>query len=305
MGGLGKYSHGKFCLPHQHHVEQVISSGGFNVHDTEASEAVHKLCMRLPAQRVKHGRPNTTKSSMLAYWCRHTLFQALLETKCTQPPPTTIKVHLSQVQVPLLLSGSTNVAYYSPMGVNLADITVQQQFLHPEVRLTRVEMMDLLCDTLSMPKTRISYQKMETLVWTLGQHLVLPGGTTYWATDSNYKYVKSEHSRHRRDIFLLRGVEHIQVTQPNGHVFRRPTALCCEGICFFTIHNILDLDHTLPRNVVNLMEGSKYTCGHMRNYMWTHANLHVHTCTPTCGHMHTCTQMNTSTNELHTYFQVI
>ena len=64
VGGLGKYSHGKFCLPHQHHVEQVISAGGFNVHDTEASEAVHKLCMRLPAQRVKHGRPDTTRPDL-------------------------------------------------------------------------------------------------------------------------------------------------------------------------------------------------------------------------------------------------
>ena len=123
---------------------------------------------------------------------------------------------------------------------------------------------------------------METIVWTLGQHLVLAGGTTYWATDSNYKYVKSEHSRHRRDIFLLRGVEHIQVQQPNGHVFRRPTALCCEGICFLTIHNILQLDHTLPPNIVNQMEGSKNTC--LRLFVsWVH----------------------TFTNDFHTYSQVI
>ena len=43
--GVGKFTHGDFNLTHQHWVLQIVNSGYFGVHDTEAAEAHHKKCI--------------------------------------------------------------------------------------------------------------------------------------------------------------------------------------------------------------------------------------------------------------------
>ena len=54
-------------LTHQHFVEQIVSAGGFNVHDVQAPEAAHKVNMHLPSARVRHLSTNETQASMLKY----------------------------------------------------------------------------------------------------------------------------------------------------------------------------------------------------------------------------------------------
>ena len=127
------------------------------------------------------------------------------------------------------------------MGDDLLDPQLQRRFLHPEVRLARVEILDLLCLKLGMATTRQSYRVMQRLVWTFGQKLVTPN-TTFWSTDSMYTHATSENACRRRDIFLLSGTERISVTRPDGTIVMSPTALCCQAVCFLRVSNLTSLE---------------------------------------------------------------
>ncbi|MAD61162.1 MAG: hypothetical protein CMH49_06595 [Myxococcales bacterium] len=186
VGGLGKFSHKEIGLSHQHWVEQVISAGSFGVHCTEAAEAMHKTCMKLSSQRVRHFRQNRTQKSMLDYLRRYTLFEEL--TKLHPPPPVQNARRRQDISVLLPLQCDSG---YVLMGHDLQTVARQQQFLHPEVRLARVEILDMLCERLDLSKTRQTYSCMNRLQWTFGQKLVLPG-STYWATDTQYMCPTSE-----------------------------------------------------------------------------------------------------------------
>lgn len=244
-GGLGKYSHGSICLVHQHWVEQVISAGSFGVHCTEAAEAHHKTSMRLSSNRVRHSRPNRTQHAMLKYLLRHFLFESL---RFEQPvPPTrqrqTRTTHL--VQVPLPPVTTQQGERVVRMGRDLHETRNQMRFIHPEVRLARVELMDLFCGKLGLTKTRQSYRLLNRLKWTFAQKLVMPNAT-FWATDSQYSCATSEHASQRRDKFLLRGTEPCTVVLPNGETVVKSTALCCEAVCFLRIDDLQWLRSVLP-----------------------------------------------------------
>ena len=187
VGGLGKFSHKEISLSHQHWVEQVISAGSFGVHCTEAAEAMHKTCMKLSSQRVRHFRQNRTQKSMLDYLRRYTLFEELTEL---QPPPPPVQNARRRQDISVLLPLQCDSGYVL-MGHDLQTVQRQQQFLHPEVRLARVELLDMLCERLDLSKTRQTYSCMNRLQWTFGQKLVLPG-STYWATDTQYMCPTSE-----------------------------------------------------------------------------------------------------------------
>lgn len=189
---MGKYSHGPLCLTHQHWVDQVIAAGSFGVHCTEAAEAHHKISMRLTSNRVRHLRQMRTQASMLSYLRRHVLFTTLLKE---QSPPTRTTSKRSPPPdglVQLLLVQTVNRhAGRKPctMGNNLHEVRNQQRFLHPEVRLARVELMDLVCDRLGLSKSRSTYRQMNDLDWQIGQKLNMPCGT-FWATDTRYTLCK-------------------------------------------------------------------------------------------------------------------
>ena len=187
VGGLGKYSHGQVCLSHQHWVDQVISAGSFGVHCTEAAEAYHKTCMRLSSQRVRHFRANLTQKSMLDYLRRYTLFEALLKM---ETPTPVLNTDGRRQDITVLLPLRCDAGFVM-MGHDLQTVRRQQQFIHPEVRLARVEILDLLCERLHLSKTRQTYSCMNGLNWNFGQKLVLPG-STYWATDTQYLCPTSE-----------------------------------------------------------------------------------------------------------------
>ena len=275
VGGLGKYSHGKLGLSHQHWPEQIKSAGAFSLHDTEAAESAHKLCMRESSLRVKHLRPNLTQGAMLRYLRRHSLFEVLL---WSQPKRTAIARALNLVPLlylPLNLPCAVRQRRLVNMGTNLSDVDSQRQFLHPEVRIARVELMDLLCDRLGMPKSRASYRKMSGLEWSFHQKLVLPSGYTYWATDSQYTCHTSETCRRRRDTFLLNGTELVTVKLPNGYTLQKPTALCCEAVCFITVSNLRDLNHVFPsavqEDIYNDGALLEIAYDHMHNCAWPYA----------------------------------
>ena len=175
-GGDGFFSHGNTSLSHQHWADQVISAGSFNLHDTQAAEADHKTSMGLASLRVRHFDPNTTQSKMLSYLCRHTTFEQLKQKiPELNPPLRSDPKYQTGVLLPLLEAapgrGGTRIV---EMGEDLAAVNTQKRFLHPEVRVARVEIMDLVCDALGISKTRRSYAALGKLTWSFGQVCFAP-----------------------------------------------------------------------------------------------------------------------------------
>ena len=230
VGGLGFYSHKSKALTHNHWVDQVTSAGGFNVHDTQAGEASHKTNMGLASRRVRHGRGNTTQGNMHQYLRTHTLFRevTLLHRRMNPPKqrrraPNRIKQGVSQLFHDVHMCG------------DLTSVQVQQHFLHRELRIARVELLDLLCSQLGLPRTNQSYSRLQCLKWTFGHKLTTSDGPNYWATDS--KYLGHANSP-RRDIFLIEGTE---------EVAGLATAYCCEAIAFVQISGFQTLSDIIGR----------------------------------------------------------
>ena len=234
--GVGKFTHGDFNLTHQHWVLQIVNSGYFGVHDTEAAEAHHKKCMRLPAERVRHFGPRRTQESMLRYLMKGLVFDEL--KKLVLPArETIIQTSNASVGLPLTVVCNRRVCKLT-MGHHLDSVAVQESVLHEHVRLARVELLDLMCAKLNMPRTQRSYTVLENLDWSFGQKMIMTGGGTYWATDSAYSWYSDEDARNRRDCFILEGAEPTTVTQPGGRQVRLETALCCQAVCFVKLTNI-------------------------------------------------------------------
>ena len=143
--------------------------------------------MKLSSQRVRHFRQNRTQKSMLDYLRRYTLFEALIQLQ----PPSPVHKEPCRQDINILLPLQCDTGYVL-MGHDLQTVQRQQQFLHPEVRLARVEILDMLCERLDLSKTRQTYSFMNGLEWTFGQKLVMPGGLMYWATDTQYMCPTSE-----------------------------------------------------------------------------------------------------------------
>ena len=240
LGGYGFYSHKQKALTHSHWVEQVISAGSFGGHDTQASEASHKTNMGLASRRVRHGRGNVTQKNMQEYLRFHTLcleLKSLHNTRQVRAKP--------RRSTPRIKQGVTQLLYELHMGGDLTTVPVQQHFLHSELRIARVELLDMLCDKLGMTRTNTSYSQLQCLNWTFGQKLTRSNGVTYWATDS--KYLSQPGSR-RRDMFLIRGMEQVRGLN---------TAFCCEAVAFVEI------------------DGFKTLCENRRRPLPTHLREHL------------------------------
>lgn len=239
VGGLGITSHGNVGLSHQHWVQQVMSAGSFDVHNTEGAEAYHKLCMRLTSFRVRHLGSEQTKLSMLRYLCWHLVFQNLQDQFLPAKPPLTRVNFTCGVRVPLRLHDKSALTL-SYKGLPLSSTASQRTFLHPHVLLTRGELLDLVCDLLSCPRSRQSYDMFDKADWEFGQKFIRQDGRVFWATENEYLQSGICPLRRRRDVFLIKGHE----TTAGGTT----NALCCEAICFLVIHNIRDLAVVLPKH---------------------------------------------------------
>ena len=221
IGGLGKYSHGGIGLVHQHWVTQVVCAGSFGVHCTEAAEAYHKVCMHRASQRVKHvARDNLTQLSMVRYLQMDFMFKTLQERY--YPVVTTGKVNV-RVGVQSVFQVWEHVDFM--------DVIFQGKVLHPHARVTHVELLDLVCDHLHLPRTRDSYSKLSRLNWMFGQKLTRKDGRVYWATDNAYGRNIACGGR-RRDVLHIHGSERVN---------RRRNALACECLCFFSITGLQQL----------------------------------------------------------------
>ena len=240
VGGLHYYSHGILNLVHQHWPLQVQSAGSFRVHNTEAAEGKHKTCMTLPAKRVRHFDTNRTFTGMQSYLQDNLLFTTLDQRTSRNTSARTIKPGVNLPLRRLLGNLITNVT----MGTDLESVRQQTSFIHDEVRVARLELLDLLCHKLGLPKTQSSYTKLEGVQWSFGQKMVLSCGTTYWATDTQYAYYTNHNSRRRRDNFLLHGFEEKIV---RGR--RVKTALCCQAVCFLHLQSFAHLNLDIPAHV--------------------------------------------------------
>ena len=221
IGGDGRHSHGQHGLVHQHWVQQVISAGSFDVHNTEGAEAHHKLCMRLASFRVRHRSIEQTQASMLQYMMWHLVFQSLKDLY----HPTAEKVKRVNfaygVRLPLCV-------HAAPVSMEIATLPFthrrfQNRLLHRHVLITRGELLDLFCGVFHLPRSRLSYTLFQRLQWSFHQKLIRQDGQVFWATESDTQ------GRRRRDVLLLNGTEYIRGEQ---------NALVCEAKCFITISGV-------------------------------------------------------------------
>lgn len=204
-GDLKYYSHGEYALTHQHWPAQVISAGGFNVHDVQGPEAAHRFNMHLASLRVRHLDSNTTQDSMLRFTCFHAVFEELKHVMPEALPTKTRK------------KPSSRPGLFMPLSLQ-HEFTrlerVSDAFLHPQLRLQQVEVANIICRHLRIPLSPESHRKLRSLRLLFGQKYVDQNGRAFWATDE------------RRDIFRLAGFD------AHGN------ALGCEAVCFLTIHNM-------------------------------------------------------------------
>ena len=180
--------------------------------------------MGLASRRVRHGRGNVTQKNMQEYLRFHTIcreLKLLHARQCTKFLPQYRNLMVSKTKE--IKTGVSQRLYEVHMGGDLTAGPVQQHFLHPELRIARVELLDMLCDKLGVPRTNNSYARLQCLKWTFSQKLTRSNGVTYWATDS--KYLGLSGSR-RRDLLLIKGMEQVRGLN---------TAFCCEAVSFVQI----------------------------------------------------------------------
>ena len=195
-------------------MKQLLGAGGFNVHCTQRAEAAHKVCMHKAVQRVRKLHNNKTQRSMMLYLLNDYLFQEL-KTQFPGFEKSVVKKTLrAGIKVPLLTnSGSVMVMHMGRLRFHNARF--QTTFLHQEVRIARVELMDLICHWLGLPQIRQSYALLEGLKYEFGQKIVREDGSIFWATDSQYSFSMGDTSHRRRDILRISGTES-KTSRPTG-----------------------------------------------------------------------------------------
>ena len=146
--------------------------------DTQDAESAHKTSMGLAASRVRHYHLNKTQSNMQKYLRNYTVFEALRKKIISDRPRRNTAIKTG-VFLPLLepIRG-TDRAQSLEMGDDLHTVGSQERFLHPEARVARVELMDLVCEKLGLSRTRRSYAALSRLHWVFGQVLCM-----LWKTD--------------------------------------------------------------------------------------------------------------------------
>lgn len=239
LNGL-KYSHGHLSLIHQHWVLQCVTAGGFNVHCTQSAEADHKTSAKLAASRVRHLHGMKTMRSMSTYLCNYTVFEHL-QGFFPEPPSAGPACPITYgVKVPLLTDDTGNNSLMNGSGA-FATPRFQAQLLHDEIPVTRVELMDMLCDQFKLPKTIRTYQNFERLGYRFGQKFTTSSGEHFWATDSQYTYTNVFNQRPRRDRFFIKGVVKQKYRLADGRRVERFNALCAEATCFLTVSNLSNI----------------------------------------------------------------
>ena len=171
------FSHGLLSLMHQHWVKQVIASGGFNVHDTQSAEAAHKTSAKLAGRRVRHLQTSETLRSMSSYLRKLIVFESL-KPFFPDPPSTRAGTQFKYGVKTLLVQddGATSLM----MSAHATNTQLyQRKLLHNDIPVTRVEVMDMLCDEFSLPKTLTTYEEFQNLHFEFGQCFTGSDGRTF------------------------------------------------------------------------------------------------------------------------------
>ena len=101
--------------------------------------------------------------------------------------------------------------------------------------MTRVEIMDLLCDQFKLPKNLRTDSQFERLTFSFGQKFTASSGKDFWATNSRYSYVDGRGQRMRRDRFLVKGSVKKTYRLGDGRRVERVNSLCAEAVCFLRV----------------------------------------------------------------------
>ena len=174
--------------------------------------------MRLPSKRVQHRRDNVTTSNMQEYLCLHSVFEKIFRDHWFNQQSITTKQHRRPTPfgVQLLLNISMD-------RVDMRSTVLQRQFLHSQVRLTRAELLDLLCMRLQVPPTLATYTSMSDLRWTFGTQINLENGISYTIAPS--PSCESEKS----NVFLLKGSEPVGIINCVITRCERPMGRLCQS----------------------------------------------------------------------------
>ena len=234
--GLDKFAHGNHGLTHQHWVDQVVSAGSFAVHCTQAAESHHKHCMKLPSQRVRHLTAARTQTGMQEY-LKYTYLFSEMEQELPSFAPPRQRTPSSGMSFELSIKVDGQWKPLS-MGSDFAQVEVQQSFLHPELRIARFELLDLLCDYLHLPKNLNSYRSLQNLDYAFGQKWTRSDGAVFWATDTQYNWTGTSGNGKRRDNLFIKGVETTRTRQQDGRYAMVQNALCCEAVGFLVVNNL-------------------------------------------------------------------
>ena len=125
--------------------------------------------MGLAASRVRHLQINKTQSNMQNYLCHYTVFEALRK-KTMRNRPRRHTTSNKNITLPLLeCVRGMGPPLPVQMGVDLHTVASQKRFLHPEARVARVELMNLVCEKLGLSQTLRSYSALGRLRWSFGQ----------------------------------------------------------------------------------------------------------------------------------------
>ena len=223
------YSHAKLSLIHQHWVLQVILSGSFNVHCTQSAEAAHKTSAKLAASRVRHLREMQTLRSMITYLNYHAVFEHLKDF-FPDPPSGPGRDFTYGIKV-LLPSLMANDGVFTTQ-------RFQRTLLHEEIPVTRVELMDMLCEEFVLSKTLTTYSAFESLGFEFAQKFTSSSGENYWATDTRYTFANIFAQRLRRDRFFIKGSVERTHRLHDGRRVERWDALCAEATCFLRVSGL-------------------------------------------------------------------
>ena len=137
-----------------------------------------------------------TTSNMQEYLCLHSVFEKLFRDSLFNQQSKKTKKH--RRPTPFGVQSLLNIS----MDVDMRSTTFQREFLHPQVRLTRSELLDLLHMKLNLNPTVTTYNTMSNLHWKFGTKLSMGNGISYNATETPPSY-----GAERNNVFLLRGFE--------------------------------------------------------------------------------------------------
>ena len=252
LGGYD-YSHGALSLIHQHWVLQVILAGSFHVHCTQSAEAAHKTSAKLAASRARHQHSMQTLRNMTTYLCNHTVFEHLKDFFPSPPSsgPVCDVTYGVKVLLPSLMTGDG--AFTTQR--------FQRTLLHEEIAVTRVELMDMLCDQFVLPKTLATYHDFERLGFEFAQKFISSCGETYWATDTRYPYTNTFGQRVRRDSLFIKGSVKRKYRLQDGRRVERWDSLCAETTCFLKVSGLSQLSMpALDPNVTPFRKEFRNAC---------------------------------------------